>query len=323
MRPGREPGLPIFLWRSMQETTTAPGSQLRLGQVLVDKGLLSQTELEHALEVQSRTHDRLGRILMSLDLVRRRQLYPVLAEMWGLPFIDLVAEPPDPALVRQFESHVMMTERFVPLKIMRPKKQRPFCAVATSDLPDEAQAKVVQELLGGRMDVRFLVTTDWDIDQTLAEVFREDLIVEATTGLFERSPEESAYRTFYPWQKRSLVVLALVILLGIIVMPAVTLITVSALVNGWFFCAILFKCVVSIAGMRVGFLDAIGDEEVGALDDRDLPVYTVLVPVYREARIVSKLIENLSALDWPASKLEILLLMEEDDDETLAAARAA
>jgi cellulose synthase/poly-beta-1,6-N-acetylglucosamine synthase-like glycosyltransferase len=301
----------------------AVGSQLKLGEVLVEQGLLSPADLQRALDVQSRTHDRLGRILMSLDLIRRRQLYPVLADTWGLPFIDLLAEPPDYDLVRQFESQVMMTERFVPMKIVRRNRQRPFCAVATSDLPDEAQVKVVQELLGDDMDVRFLVTTDWDIDQTLADVFREDLIVEATTGLFERSPEESAYRTFYPWQRRSLAVIGIFILLGLLVIPTITLVGVSALVNGWFFCAILFKCVVSIAGMRVGFLEAVSDDEVRALQDADLPIYTVLVPVYKEARIVSKLIENLGALDWPASKLEILLLMEEDDDETLAAARAA
>src|SRR3954465_6395035 len=102
------------------------GSQQHLGEVLVGQGLLSDADLQRALDVQSRTHDRLGRILMSLDLIRRRQLYPVLAEIWGMPFIDLVAEPPDADLVRQFESQVMMTERFVPMKIVRPNRQRPF-----------------------------------------------------------------------------------------------------------------------------------------------------------------------------------------------------
>ena len=146
----------------------------------------------------------------------------------------------------------------------------------------------MRELLGDDIEVRFLVTSDWDIDQTLADVFREDLIVEATTGLYERSPEESAFRTFYPWQKRSLAALAMIVLIGLLLLPTLTLIVVSAVVNGWFFCAILFKCTVSIAGMRVGFLEAVDEQEVQALEDKDLPVYTVLVPVYREASIVSE-----------------------------------
>jgi glycosyltransferase XagB len=52
-------------------------------------------------------------------------------------------------------------------------------------------------------------------------------------------------------------------------------------------------------------------------------MYTILVPAYREANIVAKVIEHMSALDYPASKLQVLLLMEADDAETIAAAKAA
>src|SRR4051812_7704527 len=76
------------------ENVASAREQRGLGQVLVEKGLISRRDLARALEVQLRTPDRLGRILMSLDIIRRRQLYPVLAEMWGLPFVDLVAIRP-------------------------------------------------------------------------------------------------------------------------------------------------------------------------------------------------------------------------------------
>ncbi|WP_420525747.1 hypothetical protein, partial [Klebsiella pneumoniae] len=55
----------------------------------------------------------------------------------------------------------------------------------------------------------------------------------------------------------------------------------------------------------------------------ELPTYTVLVPVYREANVVGLLMRNLAGLDYPKEKLEILVLMEEDDPETLEAAKAA
>lgn len=59
------------------------------------------------------------------------------------------------------------------------------------------------------------------------------------------------------------------------------------------------------------------------MQDADLPTYTVLVPLYREARVVPALLAHLASLDYPASKLEVLLLVEEDDHETLAAVQAA
>lgn len=54
-------------------------------------------------------------------------------------------------------------------------------------------------------------------------------------------------------------------------------------------------------------------------DDRDLPVYTVLVPLHRESRILPQLLAALSALDYPAAKLDVKLVLEEGDAETRAA----
>lgn len=48
----------------------------------------------------------------------------------------------------------------------------------------------------------------------------------------------------------------------------------------------------------------------------DLPLYTVLVPLHHEGKILPFLIERLAALDYPVDRLEILLLVESDDHET-------
>ena len=55
------------------------------------------------------------------------------------------------------------------------------------------------------------------------------------------------------------------------------------------------------------------------LPDARLPVYTVLVPLYREGRVVGRLVKALAALDYPVAKLDIKLLIEADDDETARA----
>ncbi|MBD8893144.1 glycosyltransferase family 2 protein [Roseibium litorale] len=46
------------------------------------------------------------------------------------------------------------------------------------------------------------------------------------------------------------------------------------------------------------------------------PVYTVLVPLYREAQVVGDLIEGLRQLDYPRNRLDIRFLLEWDDTET-------
>lgn len=52
--------------------------------------------------------------------------------------------------------------------------------------------------------------------------------------------------------------------------------------------------------------------------EADLPVYTVLVPLYREARIVTHLLAAMEALDYPRDRLDIKLLIEADDNATRA-----
>ncbi|MBR7508530.1 hypothetical protein KC216_21965, partial [Mycobacterium tuberculosis] len=58
------------------------------------------------------------------------------------------------------------------------------------------------------------------------------------------------------------------------------------------------------------------------MEDKDLPVYTVVVPLYREAVMVARLEAALRALDYPPEKLDIKLVVEADDAQTRAAIRS-
>ena len=53
---------------------------------------------------------------------------------------------------------------------------------------------------------------------------------------------------------------------------------------------------------------------MNALSDYDLPVYTVLVPLYREAEMIPQLIDGINQLDYPRRKLDVKILLEEEDD---------
>ena len=99
-----------------------------------------------------------------------------------------------------------------------------------------------------------------------------------------------------------------------------TLALIVAGANVVFLAAVIFKLVACLVGVGFG---ARVTEAPAERDDRLLPRYTVLVPVYREANVIGELMGNLGALDYPAEKLEVLVLLESDDTETIEAARAA
>ena len=52
-------------------------------------------------------------------------------------------------------------------------------------------------------------------------------------------------------------------------------------------------------------------------DETELPVYTILVPLYQETVVFNQLVVSLAALDYPHDKLDIILLLEADDKETI------
>ena len=97
------------------------------------------------------------------------------------------------------------------------------------------------------------------------------------------------------------------------------LLTVEALV-------IFASVLVTLLGMLLGALRLLAGlshtpspSPAHLLPAHLLPRYTVLVPLYREARVAQSLARHLDALDYPRDRLEILFLLEEDDDETLTA----
>ena len=78
-----------------------------------------------------------------------------------------------------------------------------------------------------------------------------------------------------------------------------------------------------LAGVRRGRYRPVTDDDLAELREEDLPVYTVLAPLFREADATGRLVKNLMELDYPVSKLEVLLLLESGDAETLAATEEA
>ncbi len=100
---------------------------------------------------------------------------------------------------------------------------------------------------------------------------------------------------------------------------ALALATVTALVFAALLAVRLHAVVYAVRNERTG--------DVGldrpALSGDPLPVYTVLIALRDEARIAADLVRAMSALDYPAHRLEILFLLEADDTGTMNALATA
>jgi len=80
--------------------TTATQQRARVGDMLVARGVITEQQLAHALEVQKQGHqDRLlGEILVDQGYANKEQVLAALAEARGVPFARLTPELVDPAI---------------------------------------------------------------------------------------------------------------------------------------------------------------------------------------------------------------------------------
>ena len=62
-------------------------------------------------------------------------------------------------------------------------------------------------------------------------------------------------------------------------------------------------------------------EEIESIKDEELPLYTIFIPLYKEAESLPQVLSNIARLDYPGDKLDVKIILEEGDEETIQAAK--
>ena len=77
--------------------------------------------------------------------------------------------------------------------------------------------------------------------------------------------------------------------------------------------AVLIRLTAAIRSLSRRSMEHVSADEIA---NDDLPVYTILVPLYREPEVAEKIVKRIAALDYPPEKLDVKLLLESDDELT-------
>ena len=147
------------------------------------------------------------------------------------------------------------------------------------------------------------------------------LLDQAVNGLARTTPQLSARRRVSLWQAVTIAALAGLAIGGLIGAPEATSLLLMTLL------CLAFLLVVALRLAALGELLVSPSAPDAArrparIPDAELPVYTVLVPLFKEARVLPGLVKALTRLDYPAAKLDIKLILESVDTETQQAAAA-
>lgn len=100
------------------------------------------------------------------------------------------------------------------------------------------------------------------------------------------------------------------------------LMSVSGAIAIFYFILMVFKLWIVAESISASFIDFTA-EEIKNIKDKDLPVYTILIPLYQEEVVIGQIIKAMSAIDYPKNKLDIIITLEEYDLPTINAIKEA
>jgi cellulose synthase/poly-beta-1,6-N-acetylglucosamine synthase-like glycosyltransferase len=140
----------------------------------------------------------------------------------------------------------------------------------------------------------------------------------ACNGLFEDRQDLSARQGVTPGQAAGFWAIAGLLATFYVLRPDAAATLATVVLAGVFALIILVRIAAAVSGLVAPPAKA----ALPNCPDADLPVVTILVPLYDEGiDVVASLIEALRKLNYPSDKLDIKLLLEADDDDTIDAVR--
>lgn len=285
------------------------------GDFLVEETLLSTDRFEEARHATAAWGSSILDTLLARNWIEPQSFYRALARRFAVEFVDLIEQPPDPSLVEESDVSHYMHELTLPWRRVDGR-----LTVATAR-PGPDAIRYVRHRWGSEVDI--VVCTKFSLRMAIQNQFSAAYSHEAVYDLAEQDPEMSAQIVFTPIQLFVGWGLVSVAALGLYLRPVATLIAINLAMSLFYLGNFAFKAIVVWAGgARIQRRQALVDASASLLHDQDLPIYTVLVPMFREPEVLPILANALRKLDYPTAKLDIKIVLEAGDDATIAAAKA-
>lgn len=139
--------------------------------------------------------------------------------------------------------------------------------------------------------------------------------------LATRRPDWSASEPMTRGQKIFFGGLCLLTLGALVWRPLLTGQVLIALCTIFYIISTLYKFAIIRASLSDTSIVRFTPEQIAAQEPRQWPIYSMLIPMYKEPEVLKQMVKALTDLDYPMECKDVQFLLEEDDELTLEAAR--
>ncbi len=132
---------------------------------------------------------------------------------------------------------------------------------------------------------------------------------------------QTALKTFTRSQIFVICSIVFAVLLSLIEFPLITVRTIVGILSVVYFIDVVFNLFIVMRSLHTQQEISAEPYELEELDEQELPMYSILCPLYKEVAILPQFLDAIAKLDWPKDKIDVLLLLEEDDVQTIEATK--
>jgi len=149
--------------------------KLRLGELLVQQGLLSADQLRIVLTEQKRQDTPIGRLLVQLGFVTEEVIRDVMAQTIGRESVDLAQVVIDADALDLVPEEFARRNRVLPIAC---DAQARLLTLATTDVCKVVVLDQLRASLGGRVEIRTLLATEAQIEAAIDKFYGFELSVD-------------------------------------------------------------------------------------------------------------------------------------------------
>ena len=146
--------------------------KLRLGDILLQAGIITEEQLNAALSRQRTSGKRLGEVLMDEGYITQKDLTRVLETQLGIKSINLKQNPVDPKVVRLIPENLTRRHVIIPVQVANGR-----LLLAMRDPLDQIAIQDVRLLIN--MPIIPVLATQSDIIDSIEKVFGETVVNKA------------------------------------------------------------------------------------------------------------------------------------------------
>jgi len=147
----------------------------RLGEILVEEGLITPDQLRIALTEQKKTKQPLGRVFVQLGFVTEAVMRDALGEASGQETVDLSHVVVDPEAIKLIPKEIAQRYDLLPVTLDREKG---VLTVAMADIFNVVALDQVNALLGGNIELKPLATTESELHAAIDQFYGFELSVD-------------------------------------------------------------------------------------------------------------------------------------------------